>query len=100
MSLPVRNWRGQLSKHVQQDWTRLSSEFVKKYLKSRTSESDRYYTMKQMPNESAMEFFYCLNEAGIKAGVWYKKSKKDCAQNIKRFVKNLKNAQLKAILGN
>jgi hypothetical protein len=100
MSLPVRNWRDQLSKHVQQDWTRLSSEFVKKYLKSRTSESDRYYSMKQKPNESAMEFFYRLNEAGIKAGVRYKKSKKDCAQHIKRFVKNLKSAELKAILGN
>jgi hypothetical protein len=99
-SLPVHNWRGQLSKHVQQDWTRLSSEFVKKYLRSLTSESDRYYTMKQKPNESAMEYFYRLNEAGIKAGVRYKKSKKDCAQHIKRFVKNLKSAQLKTILGN
>jgi hypothetical protein len=56
--------------------------------------------MKQKPNESAMEFFYRLNEAGIKAGVRYKKSKKDCAQHIKRFVENLKSAQLKAILGN
>jgi len=101
MSLPVRNWRGQLSKHVQQDSTRLTLEFVKKYLKSRTSKSDRYYTMKQKPNESAMESFYRLNEAGIKAGVRYKKSKKkDCAQHIKRFVKNLKSVQLKAILGN
>ncbi|KAE8988991.1 hypothetical protein PR002_g21585 [Phytophthora rubi] len=89
MSSAVRNWRGQLSKHVQNDWKRLSREFKRKYLKGRTSESERYYTMRQKSNESAMEFFYRLNEAAVKAGIRYKKGKKD-----------LRDQQLKAILRN
>ncbi|KAE9260608.1 hypothetical protein PR003_g34293, partial [Phytophthora rubi] len=69
MSSAVRNWRGQLSKHVQSNWRRLSGAFKRKYLKARTSESERYYTMHQKSNESAMEFFYRLNEAAVKAGI-------------------------------
>ncbi|KAE8974376.1 hypothetical protein PR001_g26011 [Phytophthora rubi] len=100
MSSAVRNWRGQLSKHVQNNWRRLSGEFKRKYLKARTSESERYYTMRQKSNESAMEFFYRLNEAAVKAGIRYKKGKKDSAHHIKRFIKNLSDQQLKAILRN
>ncbi|KAE8952270.1 hypothetical protein PR001_g33370, partial [Phytophthora rubi] len=100
MSSAVRNWRGQLSKHVQNDWKRLSREFKRKYLKVRTSESERYYTMRQKSNESAMEFFYRLNEAAVKAGIRYKKGKRDSAHHIKRFIKNLRDQQLKAILRN
>ncbi|KAE9051437.1 hypothetical protein PR001_g1455 [Phytophthora rubi] len=100
MSSAVRNWRGQLSKHVQNDWRRLSGEFKRKYLKARTSESERYYTMRQKSNESAMEFFYRLNEAAVKAGIRYKKGKKDSAHHIKRFIKNLRDQQLKANLRN
>ncbi|KAE8954030.1 hypothetical protein PR002_g32198 [Phytophthora rubi] len=99
-SSAVRNWRDQLSKHVQNDWKRLSREFKRKYLKARTSESERYYTMRQKSNESAMEFFYRLNEAAVKAGIRYKKGKRDSAHHIKRFIKNLRDQQLKAILRN
>ncbi|KAE8877625.1 hypothetical protein PF003_g38299 [Phytophthora fragariae] len=98
MSSAVRNWRGQLSKHVQSNWRRLSGEFKRKYLKARASESERYYTMRQKSNESAMEFFYRLNEAAVKAGIRYKKGKKDSAHHIKRFIK--RDQQLKAILRN
>ncbi|KAE8967322.1 hypothetical protein PR001_g28138, partial [Phytophthora rubi] len=88
MSSAVRNWRGQLSKHVQNNWRRLSGEFKRKYLKARTSESERYYTMRQKSNESAMEFLYRLNEAAVKAGIRYKKGKKYSIHHIKRFSKN------------
>ncbi|KAE8902694.1 hypothetical protein PF003_g13693 [Phytophthora fragariae] len=56
--------------------------------------------MRQKSNESAMEFFYRLNEAAVKAGIRYKKGKKDSAHHIKRFIKNLRDQQLKAILRN
>ncbi|KAE9023185.1 hypothetical protein PR002_g11773 [Phytophthora rubi] len=100
MSSAVRNWRGQLSKHVQNDWRRLSGEFKRKYLKARTSESERYYTMRQKSNESAIKCFYRLNEAAVKAGIRYRKGKKDSTHHIKRFIKNLRDQQLKAILRN
>ncbi|GMF14638.1 unnamed protein product [Phytophthora fragariaefolia] len=51
----VRNWRGQLPKHVQADWQKLSREFRHKYLKTRTSESERYFTMKQKSGETPLE---------------------------------------------
>ncbi|KAE9004551.1 hypothetical protein PR001_g17688 [Phytophthora rubi] len=47
-----------------------------------------------------MDFFYRLNEAAVKAGIRYKKGKKDSAHHIKRFIKNLIVRQLKAILRN
>ncbi|GMF57157.1 unnamed protein product [Phytophthora fragariaefolia] len=47
MSSAVRNWRGLLPKHIQADWKMLSRESRHKYLKTRTSESERYFTMKQ-----------------------------------------------------
>ncbi|KAE8951058.1 hypothetical protein PF010_g33287 [Phytophthora fragariae] len=47
-----------------------------------------------------MEFFYRLNEAAVKAGIRYKKGKKDSAHHTKRFIKNLRDQQLKAILHN
>ncbi|KAE9001169.1 hypothetical protein PR002_g17981 [Phytophthora rubi] len=100
MSSAVRNWRGQLSKHVHNNWRRLSGEFKRKYLKAQTSESERYYTMRQKSNESAMEFFYRQNEAAVKAGIRYKKGKKDSTHHIKRSIKNLRDQQLKAILRN
>ncbi|GMG16107.1 unnamed protein product [Phytophthora fragariaefolia] len=69
MSSAVRNWRGQLPKHVQADWEKLSREFRHKYLKTRTSESERYYTMKQESGETPLEFLYRLNEAAVKGGI-------------------------------
>ncbi|EGZ25036.1 hypothetical protein PHYSODRAFT_326081 [Phytophthora sojae] len=77
MSAPVRSWRAQLSKHTQKDWNKLAKEFRRKFLKSRTSEPERYFTMKQKSGETAMQFFYRLNEAAIKADIRYKKDKKD-----------------------
>ncbi|OWY96867.1 LOW QUALITY PROTEIN: hypothetical protein PHMEG_00032754, partial [Phytophthora megakarya] len=92
MSVQVRNWRGQLTKHVQSSWENLSAEFRREYLKSRTSEPEQYLTMRQ----NALDFFYRLNEAAVKAGIKYRKSKKEREEHIKRFLKNLN--QLKVVL--
>ncbi|EGZ27106.1 hypothetical protein PHYSODRAFT_400345, partial [Phytophthora sojae] len=100
LSPAARNWRGQLGKHVQSNWKRFVQEFRRKYLKLRTSESERYYTMRQKTSETPMEFFYRLNEAAVKAGIKYRKSKKERKQHVKRFLKNLRDSQLKAILAN
>ncbi|OWZ02389.1 hypothetical protein PHMEG_00026060 [Phytophthora megakarya] len=43
----------------------------------------------------ALDFFYRLNEAAVKAGIKYRKSKKEREDHIKRFLKNLKDCQLK-----
>ncbi|GMF41149.1 unnamed protein product [Phytophthora fragariaefolia] len=71
MSSAVRNWRGQLPTHVQADWKKLSKEFHHK-----------------------------LNEAAVKAGITYKSPATKRAQHIKRFMKSLRDKQLKAILVN
>ncbi|POM68797.1 LOW QUALITY PROTEIN: Hypothetical protein PHPALM_14993 [Phytophthora palmivora] len=39
MSPAVRNWYGQLSKHVRSEWSRLSKEFKREYCKSRSPRS-------------------------------------------------------------
>ncbi|EGZ12923.1 hypothetical protein PHYSODRAFT_260960, partial [Phytophthora sojae] len=96
----TKNWRGQLEKHVQSNWKRFVQEFRRKYLKLRTSESERYYTMRQKTSETPMEFFNRLNEAAAKAGIKYRKYKKERKQHAKRFLKNLRDSQLKAILAN
>ncbi|OWZ07547.1 reverse transcriptase [Phytophthora megakarya] len=49
-------------------------------------------------SESASDFFYRLNEAAVKAGIKYHKSKKEREEHIKRFLKNLKDSQLKVVL--
>ncbi|GMF37914.1 unnamed protein product [Phytophthora fragariaefolia] len=72
MSSAVRNWRGHHPKHVQANWKTLSREFRHKYLKTRTSESERYFTMGQKPGETPLDFLYRLNEAVVKAGIKYK----------------------------
>ncbi|EGZ07533.1 hypothetical protein PHYSODRAFT_528388, partial [Phytophthora sojae] len=60
----------------------------------------RYDTMRQKTSETPMEFFYRLNEAAVKAGIKYRKSKKERKQHVKRFLKNFRDSQLKAILAN
>ncbi|OWZ04989.1 LOW QUALITY PROTEIN: hypothetical protein PHMEG_00023003 [Phytophthora megakarya] len=90
----VRNWRGQLPKHVQSSWKNPSAEFRREYLKSCTSELERYSTMRQKLSESA-EFLLPLPS---RAGIKHRKSKKKREEDIKRFFKNLKGSQLKVVL--
>ncbi|POM59353.1 hypothetical protein PHPALM_31925 [Phytophthora palmivora] len=89
MSPAVRNWYGQLSKHVRSEWSRLSKEFKREYCKSRVSESEKYYTMKPFKDETALAFLYRLNLAAERADVRFRKSERRREQHIKRFIKNL-----------
>ncbi|POM61731.1 hypothetical protein PHPALM_29215 [Phytophthora palmivora] len=98
MSPAVRNWYGQLSKHVRSEWSRLSKEFKREYCKSRVSESEKYYTMKQFKDETALAFLYHLNLAAERADVRFRKSERRREQHIKRFIKNLTDVTLKTTL--
>ncbi|POM60324.1 hypothetical protein PHPALM_30827, partial [Phytophthora palmivora] len=98
MSPAVRNWYGQLSKHVRSEWSRLSKEFKHEYCKSRVSESEKYYTMKQFKDETALAFLYRLNLAAERADVRFRKSERRREQHIKRFIKNLTDVTLKTTL--
>ncbi|POM66127.1 Reverse transcriptase [Phytophthora palmivora] len=98
MSPAVRNWYGQLSKHVRTEWSRLSKEFKREYCKSRVSESEKYYTMKQFKDETALAFLYRLNLAAERADVCFRKSERRREQHIKRFINNLTDVTLKTTL--
>ncbi|OWY95581.1 hypothetical protein PHMEG_00034378 [Phytophthora megakarya] len=74
LSSTARNWRSQLSPHVRRDWTRFSKEFKVKYCKSKMSDSEKYYTMKQRKAETPLDFLYRLNAAADRADIRYKKS--------------------------
>ncbi|OWZ10513.1 LOW QUALITY PROTEIN: hypothetical protein PHMEG_00016635 [Phytophthora megakarya] len=52
LSSSARNWRSQLFPHEPRDWTRFSKEFKVKYCKSKMSDSEKYYTMKQWKAET------------------------------------------------
>ncbi|GMF32016.1 unnamed protein product [Phytophthora fragariaefolia] len=76
------NWRGQLPRHVQADWKNPPREFRHKHLKTRTSESERYFTMKQKSGVTPLDFLYRLNEAAAKAGMKFKSPVTKRAQHI------------------
>ncbi|OWY94677.1 hypothetical protein PHMEG_00035523, partial [Phytophthora megakarya] len=52
LSSSARNWRSQMAPYVRRDWTRFSKEFKVKYCKSKMSNSEKYYTMKQHKAET------------------------------------------------
>ncbi|OWZ14431.1 hypothetical protein PHMEG_00012095 [Phytophthora megakarya] len=79
-------------------WKNLPAVFRREYLKSHTSEPERYFTMRQKLSESALDFFFRLNEAAVKMGIKYHKLKKERVEHIKRFLKNLKDSQLMVVL--
>ncbi|OWY95765.1 hypothetical protein PHMEG_00034149 [Phytophthora megakarya] len=98
-NMPVQGgWTNQvkireLKKKMPSALENLTAEFRREYLKSRTSEPERYFTVRQKSSDSALDFFYRLNEAAVKAGIKYYKSKKEREEHIKRFLKNLKDYQ-------
>ncbi|OWZ00308.1 hypothetical protein PHMEG_00028531, partial [Phytophthora megakarya] len=98
LSSSARNWRSQLSPHVRRDWTRFSKEFKVKYCKSKMSDSEKYYTMKQRKAETPLDFLYRLNAAADRADIRYKKSERRREQHVKRFIHRLEDSQLKSIL--
>ncbi|OWY99736.1 putative mitochondrial protein, partial [Phytophthora megakarya] len=98
MSPAARNWMGQLGKRVRTNWGRLAREFKREYCKSRVSDSEKYYTMKQYKDETALAFLYRLNLAAERADVKFRKSERRREQHIKRFIKNLTDMSLRSTL--
>ncbi|ETM30665.1 hypothetical protein L914_21660, partial [Phytophthora nicotianae] len=94
----VRNWRGQLAPKDRRDWKRLFRLFRREYVKSRMSERERYYTMSQYRDETALAFLYRLNLAAERADLNFRKSNVDQERHIKRFIKKLSDDQLKRTL--
>ncbi|OWY96496.1 hypothetical protein PHMEG_00033225 [Phytophthora megakarya] len=100
MSPAARNWMSQLGKRVRTNWGRLAREFKREYCKSRVSDSEKYYAMKQYKDETALAFLYRLNLAGERANVKFRKSERRREQHIKRFIKNLSDMSLRSTLQN
>ncbi|OWY93648.1 hypothetical protein PHMEG_00036881 [Phytophthora megakarya] len=74
MSPAARNWMGQVSDY------------------------EKYYTMKQYKDETALAFLYRLNRAAERADVKFRKSERRREQHIKRFIKNLTDMSLRSTL--
>ncbi|OWZ00495.1 hypothetical protein PHMEG_00028303 [Phytophthora megakarya] len=98
MSPVARNWMCQLEKRVRTNWGRLARECKREYCKSRVSDSEKYYTMKQCKDKIALAFLYHLNLAAERADVKFRKSERRCEQHIKRFIKNLTDMSLRSTL--
>ncbi|OWZ03018.1 LOW QUALITY PROTEIN: hypothetical protein PHMEG_00025321 [Phytophthora megakarya] len=98
MSPAARNWMGQIGKRVRTNWGRLAREFKREYCKSRVSDSEKYYTMKQYKYETALAFLYRLNLAAERVDVKFRKSERRREQHIKRFIKNLTDMSLRSTL--
>ncbi|ETO63738.1 hypothetical protein F442_18429 [Phytophthora nicotianae P10297] len=62
------------------------------------SEPERYYTMSQYRDETALAFLYRLNLAAERADLNFRKSSADRERHIKRFIKKLSDDQLKRTL--
>ncbi|OWY91563.1 hypothetical protein PHMEG_00039802 [Phytophthora megakarya] len=77
---------------------KFSKEFKVKYCKSKMSDSEKYYTMKQRKAETPLDFLYRLNAAADRADIRYKKSERRREQHVKRFTHRLADSQLKSIL--
>ncbi|OWY92551.1 hypothetical protein PHMEG_00038402, partial [Phytophthora megakarya] len=54
--------------------------------------------MKMTDHETPLQFFYRLNAAAVKAEVKFKPSSKLRESHIRRFIKKLRNGQLKTAL--
>ncbi|OWY93078.1 hypothetical protein PHMEG_00037655 [Phytophthora megakarya] len=87
MSPAARNWMGQLGKR-----------FKREYCKSRVSDSEKYYTIKQYKDEKAPVFLCRLNLAAERPDVKFRKSERRREQHIKRFIKNLTDLSLRSTL--
>ncbi|OWY95140.1 LOW QUALITY PROTEIN: hypothetical protein PHMEG_00034934 [Phytophthora megakarya] len=87
---------GWLGKRVRTNWGRLAREFKCEYCKSRVSDSEKNYTMKQYKDETALAFLYRLNLAAERADVKFRKSERRREQHIKRFIKNLTDMSLRS----
>ncbi|OWZ07545.1 hypothetical protein PHMEG_00020047, partial [Phytophthora megakarya] len=55
--------------------------------------------MKMTDHETPLQFFYCLNAAAVNAEIKFKSSSKLRESHIRRFIKKIRNDQLKTALG-
>ncbi|OWY94064.1 hypothetical protein PHMEG_00036316, partial [Phytophthora megakarya] len=88
----------QAGKRVRTNWGRLAREFKREYCKSRVSDSEKYYTMRQYKDETALAFLCRLNLAAERADVKFRKSERRREQHIKRFIKNPTDMSLRLTL--
>ncbi|OWZ06607.1 hypothetical protein PHMEG_00021114, partial [Phytophthora megakarya] len=80
------------------NWKLLSTKFKKLYCRTTGSYAERYFTMKMRASETALQFFYRLNAAAVKAEIPFQTSSKRRELHLRRFVKKLKDVQLKTAL--
>ncbi|CAK4320962.1 unnamed protein product [Aphanomyces euteiches] len=64
---PVRAWLKQVPAAERMTWRAIKKLFVREWIKSPTSKSDKYLHMIQEPGESLKCFFYRFNSAAITA---------------------------------
>ncbi|GMF51710.1 unnamed protein product [Phytophthora fragariaefolia] len=98
ISSALRDWYAQLPKSVRHNWKQLSHRFKVIYCRTTGSYAERYYTMKVRSGETALKFFYRLNAAAVKAGIQFQKPSKRRERHLRRFIKKLKDTQLKTAL--
>ncbi|OWZ16423.1 hypothetical protein PHMEG_0009794 [Phytophthora megakarya] len=94
----IRDWYAQLPKSTRHNWKLLSTKFKMLYCRTTGSYADRYFTMKMRFSETALQFFYRLNAAAMKAEIPFQTSSKRCQLHVCRFIKKLKDVQLKTAL--
>ncbi|GMF63205.1 unnamed protein product [Phytophthora fragariaefolia] len=98
MSSSLRDWYAQLPKSTRHNWKKLSRRFKVMYCRTTGSYSERYYNMKVRSGETPRKFSYRLNAAAVKAGIEFQKSSKHRERHLRRFIKKLKDTQLKTAL--
>ncbi|OWZ04067.1 hypothetical protein PHMEG_00024097 [Phytophthora megakarya] len=98
MPATIRDWYAQLPKSTRHNWKLLSTKFKKLYCRTTGSYAERYFTTKMRSSETALQFFYRLNAAAVKAEIPFQTSSKRRKLHLRRFVKKLKDVQLKTAL--
>ncbi|OWY97525.1 hypothetical protein PHMEG_00031925 [Phytophthora megakarya] len=98
MPTAIMDWLTKLPKSTRHDWKQMSRRFRKLFIGTTGSYSERYFTMKMTDHETPLQFFYRLNAAAVKAEVKFKLSSKLRESHIRRFIKKLRNDQLKTVI--
>ncbi|GMF49720.1 unnamed protein product [Phytophthora fragariaefolia] len=98
MASSLRDWYARLPKSTRHNWKKLSRRFKVMYCRTTGSYSERHYTMKARSGETPRKLFYRMNAAAVKAGIEFQKSSKHQERHLRRFIKNLKDTQLKTAL--
>ncbi|OWZ01202.1 hypothetical protein PHMEG_00027464 [Phytophthora megakarya] len=63
------DWYAQLPMSTRHNWKLLTTKFRKLYCRTTGSYAERYFTMKMRSSETALQFFYRLNAAAVKAEI-------------------------------